>query len=167
MGKETPIMHFWHAAWSGIFFLLVSSYSIGCTESWINGGNGRNVRPSISVFWQPYDIWNGVYAGRAAVAILIAFVLWFIWTGIAFYFEAYKMHLNAMHKGAGGTFITVAGLLVTADSYANWISVSTWNIDWYWQAVISIGIALVLMYLGHFCITHLLKGLQGMKGQGA
>ena len=164
MGKESPLVHFFHAIWAGILFLLISSYSIGSTESWINGGNAQNVRPSFSVFWQPYDLWNGVYAGRAAIAVLIAFVLWFLWTGIAFYFEVYKMHLNAMQKGAGGTFITIVWILAAVDSYANWLSISTWQIAWYWQLTISIAIGLVLMYLGHFAITHFLKGLSGMKG---
>jgi hypothetical protein len=162
--KEAPIWDFIQAFVSGILLLLISSYSIQSTENLIQGGNGSGIRPDFAVFTQLYDLSQGQYWGIAAIALIIAWLLWFCYLGVAFKFERYKMHLESQKKGAGEAFISFIVILITIDSYANWNSLSRMPWPWYWQLTVTMGIALGLMYLGHFAVMHLLQGIKGLKG---
>ena len=164
MKSSAPIWDFLQGIGAFLIFCYISSYSILSTENLIQGGDGSSIRPSFEVFTQVYDLSMGVYSGVVAIAIMIAFLLWFCYLGIAFNFEYYKTHLDGVHKGAGGTFMTLIAILIAVDSYANWNSLSRNSWPWYWQLTVTIGIAIALMYLGHFAIVHLIRGWKGMKG---
>src|SRR5437899_2873614 len=168
MKSSATILDFLQTIGACIIFLYISSYSILSTENLIQGGNGGGIRPSFEVITQLYDLWNGVYAGIAAVAIIIAWLLWFCYLGVPFSFESYKQHLDGMRKGAGGTFSTLVWIMIAVDSYANWNSLSRNSWPWYWQLTAAIGIAITIMYLGHFALIHLMRAIKGMQGmQGA
>jgi hypothetical protein len=161
-----PSPAWWDFVQAAIALLLlafISSYSILSTENMIQGGNGVNVRPTLDVFGQPFNMAQGGYVGIAALAVLIAFLLWFLYLGYAFYFEHYRMHLESQQKGSGETFKTLTGLLIGVDSYANWNSLSRAPWPWYWQLTVTLGIAVALMYLGHYAFVHFMKGLNTFK----
>jgi hypothetical protein len=135
-----------------LIMAIISCFSVLTTQNLVAGGDGSGVVMRWSVFLQPFDLMQGAYQGKEAVAIIVSWALFVLYLIVG----AFEV-ITPDNKAEDKLFKTVCYALLFIDGIATYEYLHI--LPWLYQVLFTALVPVAIGFLGKFGLTLVLTAI--------